>query len=281
MVYCNLHITGVYHPLYTLNNMFFMCFNWLPYERFCWPVDLRLLDPGWYEALSQNLLKKKSSILYYHYYTLISCNYVKNIYIYKYTHKISIYMCSYPSKHPKKKEKSLQTKYLNVLISSIKTPQKKKQRKILLMCFLLQKKKETAFFGCPGHLAATLVPSTSKKRPVLLWVEPAPRKNPEKTPKKGTFQLWGKKKNGEIPEVCLCFFVCFLGVWNCESCETDDDFLGYYMVCAETSIQWLLTYKMKGNWSTDFFDLCSTASHSHQKPSRSPTLEIDLILQKV
>lgn len=196
---------------------------------------------------------KKTSILYYHYYTLISCNYEKNIYIY-----------------------NILTKYLKCVHIHQNIQQKK--RKILLIFFVA--KKETPFL-VPGHLAATLVPSTSKKRPVLLWVGTGDtRKNPEKTPRKGRFNRGGKKKNGKFLKF-LCFFVCFLGVWNCESCETDDDFLGYYMVCAETSIQWLLTYKMKGNWSTDFFDLCSTASHSHQKPSRSPTLEIDLILQKV
>lgn len=156
------------------------------------------------------------------------------------------------------------------------------------MCFCCKKKHPFLGARSPGcHLSTFHIQKAAATPDGLGTGRRHPEKTPKKTPRKGRFNR-GEKKNGKFLKF-LCFFVCFLSVWNCESSETDDDFLGYYMVWAETSVQWVLPEKMKGNWSTDLFsfsqtnafNLCSTASHSHQKPSRSPTLEIDLILQKV
>lgn len=141
-----------------------------------------------------------------------------NTYIYNILTKY-LYTCVHIHQNiQKKKEKSLQTKYLNVLISSIKPPQKKKKNTSPWCVFVAKK---NTLFWVPGHLAATLVPSTSKKRPLLLmgWepVGDTPKK-PRKKPQERDVSTVGKKKR-EIPEVFVFFCVFFKCVklwklWN-------------------------------------------------------------------
>ena len=140
--------------------------------------------------------------------------------------------------------------YIHVFISSIKTSPQKKKKQIHPpdVFFVAKKKRKITLFWVPGHLAATLVPSTSKKRPVLLmgWNRLAtPEKTPKKTPRKGRFNRGGKKKPGNswsLPVFFCVFFRCvkLWKLWNWWWLSWVLHGLGFW---AETSVQWAFAGK--------------------------------------